>query len=72
MIYSDAEFEPGSGKLPKLGWVLFPTDGGQAIGHAMVLPTQVWETWSPRKHQIFPAEAVALTLATWALHHHIR
>ena len=31
-IYSDAEFEPGSGRPPRLGWVLFHVHGGQPIG----------------------------------------
>ena len=27
ILYSDAEYEPDSGLLPKLGWVLFPASG---------------------------------------------
>ena len=38
----------------------------------MLLPDSVWATWSNRKQQIFPAEAVALTIGTWALHKSLR
>ena len=38
----------------------------------MVLPENIWETWSERKHQIYPAEAVVLLIATHALHQHLR
>ena len=72
IMYSDAEYEPESGRLPKLGWVLFPGRGQRPIGQAMELPEKIWATWGHRKQQIFPAEAIALPLATWALHAHLR
>ena len=72
VIYSDAEFEPESGRRPQLGWVLFPTDDSRPLGQAMVLPQEIWDTWTHRHQQIFPAEAVVLTLATWSLHSHMR
>ena len=55
-----------------MGWVMFPARDGHPIGHAMVLPEDIWATWAHRHQQIFPAEAVALPLATWALSQHIR
>ena len=71
-MYSDAEYEPEAGRLPKLGWVLFAGQGQPPLGQAMVLPKQIWRTWANRKQQIFPAEVVALPLATWALHAHLQ
>ena len=38
----------------------------------MTQPEKIWDTWQCRKQQIFPAEAVALPLASWALHAHLR
>ena len=67
IVYSDAEYTPFSGKPPRLGWVVFPTDGGQPVGHSMDLPPAIWATWTEREQYIFPAEAVALPLGTWAL-----
>ena len=42
------------------------------MGQTMVLPRKIWDTWRNRKQQIFHAEAVALPLATWGLHAHLR
>ena len=41
LLYSDAEYEPDSGRRPQLGWVPFPPHGGTPIGHAMLLPQAV-------------------------------
>ena len=46
--------------------------GGQPVGHTLLLPSAIWETWTHREQYIFPAEAVALPLGTWALHEHLR
>ena len=45
IMYSDAEYEPESERLPRLGWVLFPGGGQQPLGHTMVLPQKIWATW---------------------------
>ena len=54
IVYSDAEYAPGSGLLPRLGWVVFPADNGQPVGHTLLLPQETWETWTHREQHIFP------------------
>ena len=39
-LYSDAEYQPGSGRQPRLGWVLFQGAGGRPIGQTLDLPPQ--------------------------------
>ena len=39
----------------------------QPIGHTLDLPHYVTDTWSQRLHRIYPSEAAALPIATWAL-----
>ena len=63
-MYSDAEYEPDSGLIPKLGWVLFPGRGQRPLGQTMVLPEKIWATWSHRRQQILPAETIVLPFAT--------
>ena len=72
LIYSDAEYTPGSDQLPRLGWVVFPGGDARPVGQTLLLPMQVWKTWSQREQQIFPAEAVALPLGTWSMANHMR
>ena len=38
----------------------------------MLLPQAIWEMQTQREQYIFPAEAVALPLGTWALHSFLR
>ena len=52
IVYSDAEYAPGSGLLPRLGWVVFPADNGQPVGHTLLLPQEIWETWTHREQHI--------------------
>ena len=54
VIYSDAEYTPGSERLPRLGWVLFRGAGHAPIGQTMVLPRKVWLTWQHRQQQFSP------------------
>ena len=85
VVYSDAEYAPGSGQQPRLGWVIF--EGRQVphhyahhphhntpkpIGQSMDLPPYVTDTWGQRHQQIFPAESAALPLATWSLASHLQ
>ena len=46
LLYSDTEYEPDSGLMPKLGWVLVLANGDTPIGHAMALPQSIWLSWS--------------------------
>ena len=80
VVYSDAEYEPESGRQPRLGWVLFQPHHSPLphppvhppIASSLDLPRYLTDTWGQRIQQIFPAEAVALPLATWALAEHLR
>ena len=72
ILYSDAEYTPGSGRQPRLGWVLFPAAGQMPLGQTLLLPAEVTESWKVRKQQIFPAEAAALPIATWAMAAHLQ
>ena len=44
----------------------------QAIGQTLDLQPKVTNGWKKRFQQIFPAEAVALAMGTWALHDHLK
>ena len=64
ILYTDAEYEPGAGRPPRLGWVFFPPRG-TPIGQTLLLDSLFVDTWLPRKQQIFAAEAVATVAATY-------
>ena len=49
-----------------------PGCGGAANWADIVTAPQVTAGWKRRVQQIFPAEAVALVIATWALHTHFK
>ena len=65
ILYSDAEYSPNSGLPPKLGWVLFPGIPWAPQGRTLVLGPDIVDIWKVRTQQIYPAEAVAVPLATW-------
>ena len=54
-VYSDASFEKG---ILRLGWVIFD-HGSRPIGGTCVIPQETLDSWSQRRQQIFPGEALA-------------
>ncbi|CAK0843720.1 unnamed protein product [Prorocentrum cordatum] len=49
----------------------FDDNGEQPIGQTLELPQEICTAWR-RPQQIFPAEAIALTIATWSVHLYVR
>lgn len=60
-VYSDASFEDGE---LRLGWVCMPP-GQRPLGGTCVIPALVLDSWTPRRQQIFPGEALAGLLVPW-------
>eukprot|EP00435_Cladocopium_sp_Y103_P025373 s2946_g6.t1 len=60
-IYSDASFEDGQ---LRVGWICMPP-GRQPLGGTCLVPDAVIQSWTPRKQQIFPGEALAGLLVPW-------
>ena len=58
VVYSDAEYTPGSGQPPRLGWVVFP-GGDDPVARTLLLEPQILGLWKPRVQQIYPAETFA-------------
>ena len=56
MVYSDAEYTPGS--CPRLGWVVLPKKG-TPVARTLLLDPLVVSLWKPRSQQIYPAETFA-------------
>ena len=57
VAYSDAEFTPG--KDPRLGWVVFESDGNVVEASTSVVEPAIVDNWKSRTQQIFPAESLA-------------
>jgi hypothetical protein len=58
VVYSDASYDQGSGRPPRLGWVIFQP-GVTPIGRTMLLDWDLVSYWLPRQQQIMAAEAFA-------------
>ena len=58
-IYTDASFEQGA---LRLGWVLFPPNGGQPFGGTCLVPCAVVEAWKENTQQIYPGETLCVLL----------
>ena len=67
IVYSDASYEPGSGKAPRLGWLIYDPLIGQkpVVAATLDVPLSVVSSWTPREQQIFAAEAFAPVSATY-------
>jgi len=61
--YSDAEYKPGSGIPPRLGWAFFHPDLSLPIARTCLLDDSTVDSWKPRSQQIFPAETFAVLAA---------
>ena len=59
LVYSDASYEPDIDKVPRLGWVVFPGRDRTPLGRSCDVPLKTFDSWIPRRQQIFPAEALA-------------
>ena len=70
VIHSDAEYEPGSGRQPRVGW-FFRVGNQPPLGKTLVLEQCITERWKKRTQQIFPAETVAIVIGTWSMHRHL-
>ena len=66
IVYSDASYEPDSGKLPRLGWIIFDPEAGTdaIVAKTLDVPMDIYDSWKPRSQQIYPAEAIAPLVAT--------
>ena len=51
-VISDAEYEPGSGRQPRVGWVLTRVGDQPPFGQTLVLEQYIAETWRKRTQQI--------------------
>ena len=63
VAYSDAEFTPGSGRPPRLGWLLFLPGSSQPLARTCLLSTATVNLWRERTQQIYPAETFAVLAA---------
>ena len=52
--------------------MLFQGPGAPPVGQTLDLKEEVTRAWKQRTQQIFPAEAVALAIATWSLQKELR
>ena len=58
LLYTDAEYTPGSGLMPRLGWVLLGMEC-TPVGQTLLLEETTVDEWQARDQQIFPAEVFA-------------
>ena len=52
--------------------MLFPGQGRRPIDQTLDQQPEVTRAWKARIQQIFPADAVALVIATWSIHQELR
>ena len=72
VMYTDAEYTPGSGRPPRLGWVIFVSDLQTPLAGTLLVPTEVVDLWCPRRQQIYAAESLAPACALWQHHHYLQ
>ena len=67
VIYSDAEYEPDSGRQSRVGWVLFECETNHHWDRPFFWNSASLERGKKRTQQIFLAEEVAFVIGTWSM-----